>query len=78
MQNAFIFLMIFGAALLLTAACIAFSKDPRQSPFLGRSVGIEKKSKEEARKQAREVAGCVAAVGLALVIYCLIGIIRGV
>ena len=54
MENAFIFLLIFGVLLLLTAAGLAFSKDPRQSPL---------------------VAGCVAAVGLALVIYCVIGLL---
>ena len=78
MENAFIFLLIFGVLLLLTAAGLAFSKDPRQSPLsplLGRVVGIEKMSKEQARKLAREVAGCVAAVGLALVIYCVIGLV---
>lgn len=75
MENAFILLLIFGVLLLLTAAGLAFSKDPRQSPFLGRTAGIEKMSKEEARKHAREVAGCVAAVGLALVIYCVIGLV---
>jgi hypothetical protein len=75
MENAFIFLLIFGGLLLLTAAGLAFSKDPRQSPLLGRVVGIEKMSKEQARKLAREVAGCVAAVGLALVIYCVIGLV---
>ena len=93
MENAFIFLLIFGvlllltaaglafskdprqSPLLLTAAGLAFSKDPRQSPLLGRVVGIEKMSKEQARKLAREVAGCVAAVGLALVVYCVIGLI---
>ena len=68
MENAFIFLLIFGVLLLLTAAGLAFSKDPRQSP-------LEKMSKEQARKLAREVAGCVAAVGLALVIYCVIGLV---
>ena len=46
MENAFIFLLIFGVLLLLTAAGLAFSKDPRQSPLLGRVVGIEKMSKE--------------------------------
>ena len=54
MENAFIFLLIFGVLLLLTAAGLAFS---------------------QARKLAREVAGCVAAVGLALVIYCVIGLL---
>ena len=75
MENAFISLLIFGVLLLLSAAGLAFSKDPRQSPLLGRVVGIEKMSKDQARKLAREIAGCVAAAGLALVIYCVIGLL---
>lgn len=75
MENAFILFLIFGVLLLLAAASLAFSKDPRQLPLLGRVVGIEKMSREKARKLAREIAGCVAAVGLALVIYCVIGLL---
>ncbi len=37
MEYAFVFLIIFGAALLLTAACLAFSKDPRKSPLMART-----------------------------------------
>lgn len=76
MENALIFMIIFGAALLLAAASLAFSKDPRKSPLLGRVVGIEKMEKDKARKIALEVAGCVAAVGLALVIYCSVALLR--
>ena len=72
MKNAFIFLLLFGLALLLAAVSLYFSKDPRKSPLLWKSAG--KTCKEQNRKNAKEVAGCVAAVGLALVIYCVIGL----
>lgn len=75
MENALIFILIFGLALLLTAAGLWFSKDPRKSPFLARVAGIEKMGKAEAQKIAREIAGCVAAVGLAIVIYCAISLL---
>ena len=54
MENAFIFLLIFGVLLLLTAAGLAFSKDPRQSPLLGRVVGIEKMSKDKTHDTAEK------------------------
>ena len=75
MENAFKFLLIFGVALLLAAASLAFSKDPRNSIFFARVHG--KPSKEEAKKTARTIAGCVAGVGAAIIIYCLIGLISG-
>ena len=77
MENVFIFFLIFGIALLLAASSLFFSKDPGNSPLLGRVTGIDKKRKESARKTAHEIAGCVAAVGLAIIIYCVIGIVRG-
>ena len=75
MENALIFMLIFGIALLLAAASLWFSKDPRQSPLMGRVAGIEKMGKAEAQKIAREIGGCVAAVGLAIVIYCAISLL---
>ncbi len=77
MHYAFVFMMIFGAALLLAAASLAFSKDPRKSPLLSRTAGIEKMGKDRARKTAREIAAAVAGVGLAIIIYCAIGLISG-
>ena len=76
MENAFILFIIFGAALILAAASLILSKDPRKSPLLGKVAGIEKMEIGSARKIAREIAGCVAAVGLALIIYCLIGLFK--
>ncbi len=75
MENALIFMLIFGIVLLLAAAGLWFSRDPRQSPLLGRVAGIEKMGKAKAQKIAREIAGCVAAVGLAIVLYCLISLL---
>lgn len=76
MENALIFMIIFGLALLLAAASLWFSKDPRKSPLMGRVAGSEKMGKKEARKIAREIAGCVTAIGLALIIYCAISLLR--
>ena len=59
MTNAFIFLTIFGAALLLTAACMY--------PWKRRS--------EKEVQNTKEVAAAVAGVGLAIIVYCVIGII---
>ena len=67
MEYAFVFLIIFGAALLLTAA--------RKSPLMARTS--QKMGLKEAKKAAREIAGCVAAVGLALILYCMIALLKG-
>ena len=76
MRNAFLFLLIFGAALLLAAVSLWFSRDPRNSVFFARVQG--RMSRETARKTAKEIAGAVAGVGLAIIFYCVIGLIRGV
>ena len=68
-------MIIFGVLLLLAAASLAFSKDPRKSVFFARVHG--KPSKAEAKKTALSIAGCVAGVGLAIIIYCVIGLIKG-
>ena len=75
MHYAFIFLLIFGCLLLLAAASLWFSKDPRNSLFFAKVQG--KPGKEEARRTARRIAAGVAGAGLAIIIYCLIGIIGG-
>ena len=75
-QYVFWFLLIFAAALLLTALCLYRAKDPRNSVLLGRSPGIKKESLQKAREQAREVAVLVAAVGTAIALYCIIALIR--
>lgn len=75
MENAFIFLMIFGVLLLLAAASLFFSKDPRKSVFFARMHG--RYSIDAAKKAAGTIAGCVAGVGLAVIVYCVIGLIVG-
>ena len=75
MHYAFVFLLIFGCLLLLAAASLWFSKDPRKSVFFARVQG--KLNKEDARRTARPLAAGVAGAGLAVFIYCLIGIIGG-
>ena len=76
MKYAFIFLLVFGVLILLAAASLWFSKDPRQSLFFARVHGNP--SKEKARRTAREIAGALAGVGIAIILYCIAGIIRGV
>ena len=75
MHYAFIFLLIFGCLLLLAAASLWFSKDPRNSLFFARVQG--KPGKEAARRTARRIAAGVAGAGLAIIVYCVIGLIRG-
>ncbi len=62
-MEAMIFMMIFGAALLLAAGILAIEKDPRQSILLYKVMGIEKMSIEDARKKARQIAKIVAIIG---------------
>ena len=75
MHYAFVFLLIFGCLLLLAAARLWFSKDPRNSLFFARVQG--KPGKEDARRTARQFAAGVAGAGLAIIVYCIIGLIRG-
>ena len=75
MKYAFVFLLIFGHALLLAAASLAHSKDPRHSIFFARVHG--NLSRKDAKKIALEIAGCLSAVGLAIIIYCVIGLVKG-
>ena len=75
MLYAFVFLLIFGCLLIFAAAALCLNRDPRKSVFFARVQG--KLSKEEARRTARQIAAAVAGVGLAIIIYCLIGIIGG-
>ena len=77
MAEAYLFLIIFGAALLLAAASLWFSKDPRNSVLLGRMPGIGKMEKEEAVRTARIIASAVAGVGLALIVFFLVKWVSG-
>ena len=75
MRNAFVFLLLFGCLLIFAAAALCLNRDPRKSVFFARVQG--KLTKEEARRTARQIAAAVAGVGLAIIIYSLIGIIGG-
>ncbi len=52
-MEATIFMMIFGVALLLTAAWLAFAKDPRHSVLLYKVQGLSSMPREKAREKAR-------------------------
>ena len=75
MHYAFFFLLIFGCLLIFAAAALCLNRDPRKSVFFARVQG--KLSKEEARRTARQIAAGVAGVGLAIIVYCIIGLIGG-
>ena len=47
MENAYKFLIIFGVLLLLAAASLFFSKDPRNSVFFARMNGKYSRGKPE-------------------------------
>ena len=68
-MEAMIFMMIFGAALLLAAGLLALTKDPKNSILMARVRGLEKMSHEEALKIAHKIAGGVAIVGAALIVF---------
>ena len=75
MRNAFVFLLLFGCLLIFAAAALCLNRDPRNSVFFARVQG--KLSKEEARRTARQIAAGVAGAGLAIIVYCLVGLIGG-
>ena len=68
MEEACILLPFFRAALLLTRACLLFSRDPRNSILLGRNAGFRKKDLRKARKTACQIGSAVGGAGLALVL----------
>ena len=72
---AFIFLMIFGGAILLTAGALAISKDPRESVLMARAYEIKHKSLEEAKEHAKKVAKVLAIVGASMIVVCGIGVL---
>ncbi len=76
MKYAFIFLLIFGALIILAGCSLFFSKDPRNSIFFTRIHGST--SQKEAQELAKEVAVALFGVGAAIVIYCLVGLLQGI
>lgn len=75
MENAFILLIIFGSALLLSALRLYLSKDPRKTVFFARVH--ENISNEKAIKLARQIASALLGVGIAVIVYCVIGLFKG-
>ena len=67
---AFVFLMIFGGAILLSAGALAISKDPRKSVLMARAYEIKHKSLEEAKEHAKKVAMILAIVGASMIVLC--------
>ena len=67
-MEAMIFMMIFGAALLLTAVWLAFAKDPRHSVLLYKVQGLSSMPREKARQLAKIVAviGVIMIVGFGI------------
>ncbi|MBQ9661813.1 MAG: hypothetical protein IJV40_01535 [Oscillospiraceae bacterium] len=76
MEYAFIFFLIFGVLIIFAGCSLYFSKDPRRSVFFARVR--EKQNREDAQKTAKEIAVALFGVGAAIIVYCVIGFIRGV
>ena len=72
-MEAMIFMMIFGAALLLTAAWLAFAKDPRHSVLLYKLQGLSSMPREKVREKARQLAKIVGMIGMAIIVVFGIG-----
>ncbi len=72
-MEAMIFMMIFGAALLLTAAWLAFAKDPRHSVLLYKVQGLSSMPREKAREKARQLAKIVGMIGTVIIVVFGIG-----
>ncbi len=72
-MEAMIFMMIFGAALLLTAAWLAFAKDPRHSVLLYKVQGLNSMPREKARGKVRQLAKIVCIIVTAIIVVFGIG-----
>ncbi len=76
-MEVWILFLIFGAALLLAAASLWFSKDPRNSILMARVAGLKKMSLEKAKQTGRQIASALIGVGLALILISAIKLIFG-
>ena len=74
-EPAFIFMAIFGAALLLSAAIIASSDDPRKLPFFTPIDPICSMPKYKAKEAAKKIAKYVAIIGGFILIISLLGVL---
>ena len=71
-MEAYLFMLIFAAALFLVAASMWFSKDPSKSIWI---TGSHKTSKATAARQAKQIARGVALVALVIAVGSCIGLI---
>ena len=67
-MEAMIFMVIFGVALLLTAAWLAFAKDPRHFVLLYKVQGLSSMPREKSREKARQLAKVVAVIGVITIV----------
>ena len=67
-MEAMLFMVFFGAALLLAAFWLAIIKDPRRSILLYKVYGIKNMSLEETRRRTKQIAKIVAIIGILLII----------
>ena len=67
-MEAMIFMVIFGAALLLTAEWLAFEKDPRHSVLSYKVQGSSSMPREKAREKARQLAKILAVIGVIMIV----------
>ena len=72
---AYLFMLIFAAALFLVAASLYFSKDPRKSMWLPGTGGSGKMSKAAAVRLARQTARGVALAAFVMTVGSVIGLI---
>ncbi|MBR4696273.1 MAG: hypothetical protein IKO94_09360 [Selenomonadaceae bacterium] len=74
-RTCFHFHGIFGAALLLSAAIIASSDDPRKLPFFTPIDPICSMPKYKAKEAAKKIAKYVAIIGGFILIISLLGVL---
>ena len=76
-MEVFILLLIFGAVLLLAAASLWFSKDPKNSILMARVAGAKKMPPEKVKAISRQIASAVFGVALAIILFCIVKLIKG-
>ena len=77
MREPFIFMIIFGAVILIAAGIIAASKDPRDSFLLSKMHYKKNMPLKEAQKHAKLIAKIIALVSLGPIIGGMIGLFIG-
>ena len=77
MREPFIFMIIFGAVILIAAGILATSKDPRDSFLLSKMHYKKNMSLKDAQKHAKMIAKIIAIVSLGPLIGGMIGLFIG-